>query len=431
MIGSDDVDFDYLTNLLNLRDFIIQGGEYVTTHPANYAVVAVDISNLKLLNDMYGMVGGDEVILHMAKYLFLENPSCKLACRIVGDQFRALIDIGNRTQEEEISHIISINQKLEALFSEKFPKVFLHIYTGLYFIDPKEDFDMRICIDKAHFAKKSIKGNFQVSCKVYVEQEAKDFTQNLELLRTFEYSCNNDGIVVFFQPKIDCKTNKLIGAEALCRMHDENGKLMTPGSFIPLLESNGMLCHLDEIMMEKTFSFIRRWLDEGRLTVPISLNMSRVNFYNEDIAKQVINLQKTYMIPPEFVEIEITETAFIEDLDVIKTAVDKLREAGFRISVDDFGSGYSSLGLLSSIPADIIKLDCSFARASLKTDKGVNIVRRIIQMLKEVDFDVICEGIETDNEKNLIIELGCDKIQGYLYDKPLPANEFESKYLSY
>ncbi len=422
------MDKDYLTNLLSIKDFIIQGAEIVNGSNDNYAVIAVDISNFKYLNDMYGMEGGDEAIVIIANYMFINNPHCVLACRTVGDQFRALLRLDDRSVEEEVNIIIDMGMQLEKILADAFPKVYMHLYVGFYAID-RTNFNMRVAIDKAHFAKKQIKGNFQIRCNLYKDEEFKDFTQQMNMVRIFEKACIEDGVRVFFQPKFDYEANRIIGAEALCRLVDEDGNYISPAHFIPILERNGMLSRLDAIMMEKTLEYMSEWKAQGRLTFPVSMNLSRTNFFNHSLVEQIVQLQKKYDIPTEFIELEITETTFIEDMKMIYTSITKLRDQGFKISVDDFGSGYSSLSLLTSLPADIIKLDRQFARQSLDSKKGERIVESIISMLKSVDFDIICEGIETDYEAQLVKNMGCSNIQGYLYDKPLPKEEFEKKYV--
>lgn len=424
---------DSLTGLYSIKDFILMGEDIIRNSNDNYAIVAVDLSNFKYLNDIYGMDKGDEVIVLVANEFFVNNPNCPLACHTVGDQFRGLINVGSRTMEEEIEVISGKNAKVEQQLAKMFPKVYLHVYTGLYFIDRKtldiENFNMRTAVDKAHFAKKQMKGNFENSCAIYHEEEYKDFSRQMEVVKVFENACVNDGIKVFFQPKMNCHTHKIIGAEALCRLVDDDGNYIPPGSFIPILEKNGMLGRLDAIMMEKTFEHMREWKDQGKLNIPVSINLSRVDFYNKNLVNQILELQKKYDIPTEYIELEVTESTFIEDMNIVVESIVELRKHGFRISVDDFGSGYSSLGLLTSMPADIIKLDCAFARQGLKSEKGIEIVESVISMLKKVNFDIICEGVETKDEEALIDSLGCSKIQGYLYDKPLPKGDFEKKYV--
>ena len=422
-----------MTGLYSIRDFVLMGGDIIRESTDNFAVVAVDLSNFKYLNDIYGMDKGDEVITFIANEFFVNNPNCSLACHTIGDQFRGLINVGNRTMEEEIEVIAKKNAEVEQKLAEMFPKVYLHVYTGLYFIYRKDldmdKFVMRTAVDKAHFAKKQMKGTFDSSCAIYHEEEYKDFSRQMEVVKAFENACINDGVRVFFQPKMDCHTHKIIGAEALCRLMDENGEYISPGSFIPILEKNGMLGKLDAIMMEKTFEHMQEWKEQGKLNIPVSINLSRVDFYNKNLVNQILTLQERYDIPTEYIELEVTESTFIEDMNLVIEGIIELRQHGFKISVDDFGSGYSSLGLLTSMPADIVKLDCAFARQGLKSEKGIELVQSVISMLKKIDFDIICEGVETKDEEALIDALGCSKIQGYLYDRPLPKKDFENKYV--
>lgn len=419
---------DYLTGLLNLKDFLVQGAEIVPKSQDEFVAVSFDVSNFKYLNDMYGLEGGDEVIKLMANYFFIDDESMVIATRITSDQFRALFKLDGRTIEEEMAYLKDKCTRLESRLAKAYPKVFLHTYCGVYHID-KSNFNMRVAIDKSHFAKKQMKGNYQISCSLYRDEEFKDKSEQMKMICTFEKACEADGVKLYFQPKFDCTYNKLIGAEALCRLMDENGKILGPNQFIPVLEKSGMLSHLDEIIMRKTFECMKIWQEAGKLDFTVSINMSRINFFNRNIVNQVSDLQKEYGIPANLIELEITETTFIENLNTITDSVRQLRELGFRISVDDFGSGYSSLGLITSIPADVVKLDCSFAREGLKTPKGIKIIESIISMLKSVDFDIICEGIETPEEAKLVESLGCSKIQGYLYDKPISADEFSKKYV--
>ena len=417
-----------LNEIPNIKEFIKKGEQIVTSSPEDFAIVAVDLSNFKHLNDLYGMDEADNAVLFMGNYLFFDNPNCILACRTVGDQFRALVCLYGRSHDEEIKLISDMNDSIQKYFSIKYPKVYLHVYTGLYFID-KKNFDMRISIDKAHFAKKQIKGNFQSKCNLFIDEEYKIEAQQMEMVKRFETASVTDGIKVFLQPKINCVNNKLIGAEALCRMTDDDGEYISPAMFIPVLEKNGLLGQLDFIMMENTFKLMRKWLDADLLSTSISINLSRTNFYNQNLFNQIVNLRDKYDIPVELIELEVTETTFIDDMSIIYNTIEALRKYGFKISVDDFGAGYSSLGMLSTIPADIIKLDSSFSRKSLSSAKGIAIVKNVINMLKETSFDIICEGIETEGEKELIHSLGCDKIQGFLYDRPLPSEIFANKYI--
>lgn len=419
--------------MLSLRDFLIEGTRLIKSTTKNYAVVAVDISNFRFLNDVYGMEEGDKVMNMMNEAFFMNNPSCVLVCNIVGDQFRAVLDIGDRTIEEEVSIIEQTNQKLEKELERLYPKVYLHIYTGLCFIDRSQiddNYNIRQSVDKAHFAKKNMKGHFEISCAVYEDEKYKDFSKQMDVIRIFESALVNGGIRSYFQPKIDGDTGELIGMEALCRMFDKEDNMVSPALFIPILEKNGMLSRLDDCMMDNTFAIMREWLDKGMLKVPVSINLSRIDFFNSQLVSRIEGLRIKHNIPVELIELEVTESAFVEYMNEIVTSVSELRKLGFKISVDDFGSGYSSLGLLVKLPADIIKLDGSFIRESLKDERGVDVVGSVIAMLNKIKYDIICEGVETKEEEQMIKSFGCKKIQGFLYDRPLSKSDFEEKYFT-
>lgn len=252
----------------------------------------------------------------------------------------------------------------------------------------------------------------------------------MRLTHEFQSARERDSVYVYYQPKCSASTGEFIGAEALGRIADKDGNIISPGEFIPVLERTGIIGDFDDIIMEKTFADIRRWIDNGGNVKPVSLNISRIQFLKPGLIDKILALQKKYDIPSRLIELEITETTFIESVDFIDDTARELRRHGFTIDVDDFGSGYSSLSLIATLPADTIKLDCSFARQCLDNDKGVILLSGIINILRSIGFDIICEGIETERERQRIMELGCDKIQGYYYDRPMPSSSFEEKYIT-
>ena len=195
-----------------------------------------------------------------------------------------------------------------------------------------------------------------------------------------------------------------------------------------MLESTGVIDTLDNIMIEKVFELQRRWINEGREVFTISVNVSRQRFTKGDFTDMAIALQKKYNIPPFLIEFEIVESVFIENTDTIVNTTNQLRSYGFLVSVDDFGSGYSSLNQIANIPADIIKFDRVFASRSLKNNKGRQVIKSLIEMLKMVEYELVFEGVETKEELDTVVSYGCDVIQGFYFDRPLPANEFVDKY---
>ena len=332
------------------------------------------------------------------------------------------------SNEEEVQRIIAMNDRFESLMAEKYPNVYIHVYTGVYFLEEGET-DVRVAIDKAHVAKKLSKGKFNIKCQVYDPADFELQTDQMAVVNQFVHACDNDGILVYLQPKFSVSRDCVVGAEALVRMADENGGLIVPGRFIPVLESTGMISKLDEIMIEKTFQLQRKWIGEGRLSVPVSVNVSPITFSKEQFAELVISLQQKYEIPSNLVELEVLESTVMDAEDSVFKAINELRANGFKVSVDDFGSGYSNLNQIAGIPADTIKLDRAFASKGLKSEKGKKVVKALIQMLHDIEYSVVFEGIETKEERDLAYSFGCDVIQGYFYSRPVPANEFETKFL--
>lgn len=419
---------DYLTGLLGTGEFIRECERIVEEGGRKLAFITNDISNFKYVNDLYSMEEGDRLINEIAHFFYIDNKACLAACRTGCDQFRGIIDITGLSNEEEVQRIIAMNDRFESLMAEKYPNVYIHVYTGVYFLEEGET-DVRVAIDKAHVAKKLSKGKFNIKCQVYDPADFELQTDQMAVVNQFVHACDNDGIMVYLQPKFSVSRNCVVGAEALARMIDPNDGIIPPGRFIPVLESTGMISKLDEIMIEKTFQLQRKWIGEGRLSVPVSVNVSPITFSKEQFAELVISLQQKYEIPSNLVELEVLESTVMDAEDSVFKAINELRANGFKVSVDDFGSGYSNLNQIAGIPADTIKLDRAFASKGLKSEKGKKVVKALIQMLHDIEYSVVFEGIETKEERDLAYSFGCDVIQGYFYSRPVPVNEFETKFL--
>ena len=251
-----------------------------------------------------------------------------------------------------------------------------------------------------------------------------------KILPIFEESFKNEAIRVYLQPKISAETKKLVGAEALSRLVGKDGRIIPPNMFIAALEKTGKIVDLDFYVLRYISRLIHKWIDDGVEPVPISFNLSRLHFFSDSIVEDILRIVNQYKVPPRYIEIEVTESVFFEEADVIIEKVEKLRNLGFKVSVDDFGAGYSSLNLIGILPVDIIKLDKGFVKDSLKTKRGNDIIKGLIGILNEIKLDIVCEGVETTEEERIIKDYGCTDIQGFLYDRPIPVCEFEQKYIS-
>lgn len=401
--------------------------EIVSTGEHKVVLIALDISNFKYINDFYGMDEGDRVMQDIADFYFVSEPLCLASHGIGFDQFRGAYKVDGMSQKDVTDYIERKNEEFEAVLSARYPLVYQHVYVGLYFYDNPE-LDVRMAVDRANLAKKSTKGRFDIKCCVYSEDNCNEYLEHMDMSNEFVKACKNDRIEVYLQPKISVSENRIVGAEALVRMRSQDGNLISPAKFIPVLEDTGMIGKLDDIMLDKIFALQNECIRRGYKPVPVSVNISRQKFTSSDLFDYVIALQKKYDVDPSLVQLEILETTFIDALEAMVDVIEKLRRNGFRINVDDFGSGYSSLNQIASIPADIIKFDRIFASRSLKNDKGRKVIKSLIEMLKSVNYDLVFEGIETKEELDAVVSYGCDVIQGFYFDKPLPVSEFISKY---
>jgi len=420
---------DKLTGLYLFDDFIDRASVFLAKADPNkiYVLISTDFSKFKYINRVYGYGAGDRLIKDLAT-VFSSQTQCVMACRPYSDHIIGLYQFerdGWASQKEVL-------KKLQEDFCKEhkaeYSKTSVHLNTGVCII---EDFDEQITsvIDKANIARRSVKGNYSVPFAMYTKklQELKEAESRL--IPIFEKALENDEILVYMQPKISVTKGKICGAEALTRLRDDDGKIVPPDIFIPVLENSGKVLDLDWYVMKHVFKKIKEWVDEGRDVVTVSINLSKIHFYHDSLVEDIIEEFEKYNISPVYVEFEVTESVFFEESELIIDKIEKLRAYGFKISVDDFGAGYSSLNLIGILPVDIIKLDKGFIKNSLNNRKGMDIIKGLIRILNEIEMDIVCEGIETKDEERVVYEFGCDSMQGFLYDKPIPINDFEIKYI--
>lgn len=414
------------------KEFIQRAAECIREKKRRIAFVSLDISNFKYINDFYGMDEGDKVITMITEYFFLNQPYCLASYNLGCDQFRALYDVTQWTKEEVVADLEKKAEQFEHIMSEKYPLVYNHVYMGIYFADENLSADniqdVRNAIDCSHNAKKQIKGNFNVRCQVYNPANSKTLIKHMSVSNMFIKAVEQNRIQLYLQPKISASGNCVVGAEALVRIVDEDGSIVMPGSFIPVLEDTGLIGRLDSIMVKKVMEFQHQCMVDGMEVYPVSVNISRPAFVSGKFAEDVISLVKEYGVDPKMVNFEVLESTFNTVLGSMVDTIMQLREYGFTISVDDFGAGYSSLNQIANIPADEIKLDHIFAVKSLQTEKGREVVKSIIQMLNKIPYHIVFEGIETKEQLDLVTEYGCDVIQGFYYCKPIPSEEFLERY---
>ncbi len=236
---------------------------------------------------------------------------------------------------------------------------------------------------------------------------------------------DNEEFAVYYQPKYDPRTNELRGAEALIRWISPEYGFVSPGRFIPIFEKNGFITEIDHYMITHVARDQKQWLDQGKKCVPISVNVSRAHFIESDLAEQIRDMVDKEGTPHELVEIELTESAFFDDKNQLVETIKRLKEYGFTVSMDDFGSGYSSLNSLKDMPLDVLKLDAEFFRGENEGDRGEIVVSEAIRLAKQLNMRTVAEGVEIKEQVDFLAKEGCDMIQGFYYAKPMPKDEFE------
>lgn len=274
------------------------------------------------------------------------------------------------------------------------------------------------CID---IAKRRADGDF-----VYYDLDTINREKQLTLLENGMPQALADGeFVVYFQPKVRVDTRTLVGAEALIRWK-RDGKIISPADFIPIAERTGFIMKLDMFVLEHTCAMIKQWQENGKRTVPVSVNFSKIHLRFPHLAEKIMNVINRYGIEPHYLEVEFTETAYTDDFNAIKQAIIDLKSYGLMVSMDDFGTGYSSLALLKDLDFDILKLDKSLA-GSDDDARGQVVLENILHMAQELSMTTVCEGVEDKNIVDNLRNMGCNIIQGYYFDKPLPESEFASR----
>lgn len=416
-------EIDIVFDISNKFKFIKEAEMVINSNlSGNYALVHYDISKFTIINNTVGYKVGDEILQQIGKVL-RKNLKDEIIGKAEGDSFFVLFKYNE--QEDLTSRACLISDKIEKL--NIFDKLSIKpiIKTGIYFID-NNDLDIRVAIDRASFAKGKLKNNYKSGYAIYEDEIGKNLIEDKKIENDMHRAINNKEFKVYLQPKVDLKTGLLSGAEALVRWdHPELG-LLLPNRFIHIFEKNGFIIDLDKYVFEEVCSNIKRWLDLEYDVVPVSVNVSRVHFLNTNFVSDYNEIIEKFKISRKLIEIEITESVVFSNVKENETftVMRKFRDDGFEISMDDFGSGYSCLGLLKEMPIDTLKLDKMFLD-NIEEYNSQIIVSNIVNMAKNLNLNVISEGVETDMQVDFLRDIGCDMAQGFVFAKPEPVEKYE------
>lgn len=410
---------DILTGLYNYEGFCEQTSLLLKKYPDKcYVIIMMDIDKFKVINDIYGIRGGDKTLIYIAELIQKNTGTNSICCRMYADVFCIFYESYSDRDVHKVIYKItnSLNRK-------QFEYMLVPCF-GIYKILDNHISITNAC-EMAGYAHKKVKKQSINHYMFYDETIRNDALEEKQMEREMESALEDGQFHVYLQPKYNLKTNKIVGAEALVRwIHPEKG-IIPPIKFISLFEKNGFIIKLDMYVWEQVCSLIKKWIHLGEEPVPISVNVSRLHLYNPHFKDIVLNLINKYSIPKSFLELELTESLFIKNIKLFAKVIADLRMDGIILNMDDFGSAYSSLNMLKNINIDTLKIDCGFFNEEGITEREKIVLKHTIAMAKDLDMDVVAEGVETKEQAEFLVSLDCVVIQGYYYCKPIPSDDFE------
>ncbi|MBQ7534664.1 MAG: EAL domain-containing protein [Stomatobaculum sp.] len=412
---------DSLTGLYN-REFFYRYAEQLDLHHREMSMDAIvlDINHFHMINERYGRASGDEVLRSVAgKLKDIFSGSGGIVCRKEADTF--LVYSPHREDYREILERASAGMIRDESISGR-----VRLRMGVY-SDVDKTIDMERRFDRAKSASDTVRGSFASNLAVYDRElyESEMFSE--QLLEEFHEAVRQKQFKVFYQPKFDIRPEipVLTSAEALVRWEHPTLGMISPGVFIPLFEKNGLIGELDNYVWRESAARIRDWKDRLGFSVPVSVNVSRVDMYDPNLVNVFLELMEEYSLTPKEFLLEITESAYTQDSEQMISVVSSLRELGFRIEMDDFGTGYSSLNMISSLPIDALKLDMQFIRNAFQGKKDTGMLEVILEIADHLSVPVIAEGVETEEQLYVLKAMGCDIVQGYYFSRPVPPEKYE------
>lgn len=411
--------FDSLTGLYNRDAFLHEAALLLGARfDVNYSIVCMDISCFKIINDLFHTNTGDLILRSAADYLKETlNPRTSISCRANADHFILCVP----TEELQIEKIIKdLDKRIQDLYISHN----ILFFAGIYPID-KRDLPIAQMCDRADMALKRIKGSYLTRYAYYDAKMRDQMIEELLITGNLEIALAERQFTIFLQPIFDPSKNAVVSAEALVRWFHPIHGMVSPGKFIPVCEKNGFIVRLDRFVWEEACRFQRKRLNEGKQIVPISVNLSRLNFYSLDLPDFLSLLMAKYELEPWMLKLEVTESAYTDNQVQLLDMISTFKGLGFSVLMDDFGSGYSSLNMLKDMPLDTIKVDMAFIRELEKSERVALILKFVVELAEALGMGVVVEGVETERQCDYVASLGDVAIQGYYFSRPLPMPEYE------
>ena len=412
-------DYDSMTGLYNSEAFYRKATEIININKdVDYAIISIDIDRFRLINDRYGIEAGNRALEAVGKTIREVSPKSSIAKRYQSDIFSVLL--AYKTDQELVQYMSVLSG---AVRDTRVLPVSITVTYGIYKVTDRS-IPVRLMCDRARAVKKQVKGNALSNYAVYDDVIRLKLREQAEIEEEMQLALKNHEFVMYLQPQVNLKTGKISGAEALVRWKHPIKGVMVPAQFLNLFESNGFVTKMDMYIWEEACRYIKEIQEKG-MYFPISVNISRVHIGNTNLANILMDLVNKYGIAPKYLELEITENLFMDDVDELFDEMAELKKCGFRILMDDFGSGYSSLNMLRNAPVDVLKIDRFFLDEIMSTERGKIIVESSVRMAKQLGLEVIAEGVETKEQLDFLAQIDCDIVQGYYFSRPIPTNDFE------
>ena len=417
---------DTLTGISNLYKFRRDCTQLLKCSDADgHVLLFGDICQFKTINDQFGFSTGDQLLCAYADILRDNVTENELCARISADMYVLLLRYdGWENLKARLRHM---DDKLDIWRQQQEMPYRINTVYGAYTVNRAEGRDVQLMLDLANYARREAKRNNNFNVLLYDEHMRQEALLHQELNGRLETAIRDGELVPWFQAKVDMRTGAIIGSEALVRWNHPVHGLLMPGSFIPLFERNGLVVDIDMHIFEQVCMTMQSWRLRNLPLRTVSCNFSRLHFDRPEFPRQLAEIAERYAIPHELLEVEITESAIMKNPEAAWLRLIQLKQYGFKTAIDDFGSGYSSLGLVQMLNADVIKIDRSFVQRDLPGQRAQIVLGSIIRLALELEMAVICEGVETAEQAAILMRLGCFKAQGFYYARPEPENEFEGR----
>ena len=416
-----DVEQDELTNLYTRRFFYQYCRQLLEGEPGPVRdMVALDVDHFRLINEVNGKEFGDALLCAIADGIReVMRPLRGIGCRCDGDQFYLFIE---RTDDYDGMRD-AVQRHILALGSQNNIRLRMGVYRGV-----EAGRDISWYCDAAKSACSAIRNNYTQAVMVYDDALHERELFNERLIAEVDEAIRSRQFEVYFQPKYNIQGDapRLYSAEALVRWRHPELGFISPGTFIPLFEENGLVMRLDHYVWNEVAARIRRWRERWGVDFPVSVNLSRMDFFDASLKQRLQDIAAANGVPVRDIVLEVTESAYSQNMDLMLKTIGELREAGFQIEMDDFGSGYSSLNMLCVMPVDALKVDMKFVRNIVASGSGYRMAELVIEIARCLSVPAVVEGVEDEDQYRLVKQVGCDVVQGYYFSKPLPAGEFEA-----